>query len=283
MRLARHRSTRLAALSAAPRARAFLTSAALLGALLFGAAPAHADSQRALFERASAAYARGDYPTAIRTYEQLTESGIEDPDVYYDLGLAYAKQGAHGHAILWFERAIQLAPGDAAAEAGIAASTSALGRRRADARGETTMRTRPPFREAAVRSVKTNTLAVLVLALSALFFGVLGALRFVRGETQRMALWIAAPLLGLALGTASLGLAQKLGYFDEGAPAIVLGDDADLREAPDPRATTRGLVHQGERARVLARDRGWSRVRLPGAREGWLRDDLVGELARRPR
>jgi tetratricopeptide (TPR) repeat protein len=260
---------------------AVVLGGALLATLLLGAPRAHADSQRELFQRASAAYARGDYAAAIATYERLADSGVEDPDVSYDLALAYAKRGTHGRAILWFERALSLAPGDEAAEAGITASTGALGRRRADASGETTMRTRPPFREAAVRGVRANTLAVLVLLLSALFFGVLGALRFVRGETPRLALWIAAPLLGLLLGTSTLGLAQKAGLFDEGAPAIVLGADPELREAPDPRATTRGIVHEGERARVIARDRGWSRIRLSGAREGWLPNDLVGELERR--
>jgi len=242
--------------------------------------PARADTQRELFARANAAYARGDYPTAIRTYEQLAESGVDDPNVSFDLGLAYAKHGAHGRAVLCFERALLRAPGDAEAEAGIAASTAALGRARADARGDTTMRTRPPFREAAVRSVATNTLAVLVLALSACFFGVLGALRFVRGETQRLALWIAVPLLGVGFIVASLALGQKVGAFDDGAAAIVL-DDAELREAPDPRATVRGAVHEGERARVVLRDRGWSRIRLAGGREGWLRGDVVGELERR--
>jgi len=251
----------------------------LLGVWLAPSA-ARADTQRELFARANAAYARGDYPTAIRTYERLAESGVDDPDVSFDLGLAYAKHGAHGRAVLWFERALLRAPGDAEAEAGIAASTAALGRARADASGDTTMRTRPPFREAAVRSVATNTLAVLVLALSACFFGVLGALRFVRGETQRLALWIAAPLLGVAFIVASLALGQKVGAFDDGAAAIVL-DEAELREAPDPRATARGEVREGERARVVLRDRGWSRIRLAGGREGWLRGDVVGELERR--
>jgi len=31
----------------------------------------------------------------------------------------------------------------------------------------------------------------------------------------------------------------------------------------------------------VLRDRGWSRIRLAGGREGWLRGDVVGELERR--
>jgi tetratricopeptide (TPR) repeat protein len=246
----------------------------------FSALPAGADSHRALFARGNAAFARGDYAAAAQSYEALVDAGVDDADVYVDLALSHAKAGAHGRAIYWSERALCVAPGDDAAEAAIAASQAALGRRRAAANGEATVQTRPPFREAAVGGVHADTLAVLVLALSALFFGSLVALRFVRGETPRLALWIAAPLLGLGLGIAGLGLAQKLGLFDAGDAAIALDEDLVLREAPDPRASTRGLLHEGERVRVVGHDRGWARVRAPGGREGWLRDDALGTLRR---
>jgi len=56
--------------------------ALMLLAVCLGVAPspARADTQRELFERANAAYARGDYPTAIHTYEQLAESGATQAD-----------------------------------------------------------------------------------------------------------------------------------------------------------------------------------------------------------
>jgi tetratricopeptide (TPR) repeat protein len=252
--------------------------AALTVLVAIAALPAAADSHRALFARGNAAFARGDHAAAAQSYEQLVESGVDDPDVYYDLALSHAKAGAHGRALYALERALLVAPGDDAAEAAIASSQAALGRRRAAANGEATVQTRPPFREAAVRGVHADTLAILVLALSALFFGALVALRFVRGETPRLVLWIAAPLLGLGLGIAGLGLAQKVGIFDAGDAAIALDEDLALREAPDPRASTRGLLHEGERVRVVGRDRGWARVRAAGGREGWLRDDALGTL-----
>jgi len=264
----------------AARGRCASTVAVLAILVSVVAAPAAADSHRALFARANAAFARGDYQSAAQTYAQLVDAGVDDADVYYDLALSHAKAGAHGRAIYWLERALIVSPGDDAAEAAIAASQAALGRRRAAASGEATVQTRPPFREAAVRGVHVDTLAVLVLALSVLFFGALVVLRFARGETTRLASWIVAPLLGLGLGVAALGLAQKVGLFDTGDAALALDEDLALLEAPDPRAATRGLLHEGERLRVVGRDRGWARVRAPGGREGWLRDDGLGTLRR---
>ncbi len=257
----------------------FAPAALLATALLLAAVPAQADSQRALFERGNAAYARGDYEAAARAYEQLVASGVDDADVYYDLGLSHAKQGAHGRAIHAFEGALAVAPGDDAIEAAVTASQAALGRRRAAASGEATVQTRPPFREAAVRGLHVDTLALLTLALCALFFGALGALRVTRGELARLALWIAAPLLGLGLAAAGLALGQKLDAFDAGDAAIALGDALPLREAPDPRAAPRGMLHEGERVRIVARDRGWAHVRVSPSREGWLTSDALGILA----
>ena len=60
--------------------------------------------------------------------------------------------------------------------------------------------------------------------------------------------------------------------FREGEPAIVLRDGAELREAPDPRATTRAHASEGGSARVLARDQGYARVRTSSGAVGWMSD-----------
>ena len=50
--------------------------------ILFSATP---------FEDANAAFAKKDYPTAIKNYEQILESGQYSPELYFNLGNAYFK------------------------------------------------------------------------------------------------------------------------------------------------------------------------------------------------
>ena len=92
---------------------------------------------------------------------------MRDPDVYANLGLADAHAGHLGPAILSFERALRLRPGDGETEAALGIARAAVGKRRADKQGEALVETRPPLAEALVRPYREDTLAWLALVLDA--------------------------------------------------------------------------------------------------------------------
>lgn len=60
---------------------------------------------------ADSAYAQEHYDQAITLYNKLLESGVS-ASVYYNLGNAYYRSGDMAHAILSYERAYLLEPGD---------------------------------------------------------------------------------------------------------------------------------------------------------------------------
>lgn len=61
---------------------------------------------------ADSAYVNEDYRKAIEIYEALLQDGVS-PELYYNLGNAYYRVDDNTHAILNYERALLLAPGDA--------------------------------------------------------------------------------------------------------------------------------------------------------------------------
>ncbi len=253
-------------------------SLALLIALLalLGAAPARADSLREVFDAANAAYFRGDYEEAARGYGQLTEAGVVDADVAYDYGAAEAKLHHYGAAVQQFERALWLRPGDPDAAHALDEVRSALGRRRAAARGEAEVDAGPPVGEALFGGISSSVLGVLALAFELALFFALAALFFVRKESVRLGLGIGAALAALGLGVSGAGLAMTSGWLDDGDPAVVLHDGTPLREGPDGHAVERHRALEGQRAWVLDHDRGWVRVRVPSVGEGWVESGAVG-------
>ncbi len=60
---------------------------------------------------ADSAYAKEDYQTAISIYESLLSDNVS-PELYYNLGNAYYRIDDMPHAILNYERALLLSPGD---------------------------------------------------------------------------------------------------------------------------------------------------------------------------
>ncbi len=85
----------------------------LLGVLTAAASlmPASAEAQASLKAQADSAYTDGNYQKAIVLYDSLLTQGVS-ADVYYNLGNAYYRMDDITHAVLYYERALQLAPGD---------------------------------------------------------------------------------------------------------------------------------------------------------------------------
>ncbi|AKF07192.1 tetratricopeptide repeat protein [Sandaracinus amylolyticus] len=257
--------------------RALVTSAFALACLALASSSARAETLDDLFRAGNEAYFRGAYDDAAERYEELVELGVRDADVFYNLGTAYAREGRHGRAIAAYERALRVRPSDSEASRALQHARDALASRRADREGEATMASDDGLAHAVFGRLSRDALAGAVLVLDALFFAVLAAFLFVRRETARLALGIGAPLLGIALGAASLGLAIRSGAFDEGAPAVVIEDRVALREGPHEDAQERGRAREGERAWIVGEDGAWLRVRA-GAHEGWVEGAKVVRL-----
>jgi len=266
----------------APRAQklvsalTFCTGFALASAL--GAGDVRADSLEAIFHEGNQAFAEGDYQHAVQLYQRLVDAGVRDPDVYLNLGLAHARNAELGSAVLAFEKTLRLRPSDEGASTALSLARAAVGKRRAERHGEATVETQPPLSEALVRPFTQDLLALALLICDIGLFGCLGMRLRASDETTRTGLALAATLFGLALSGAAAGLLIKRGV-QEGEPAIVLRDSAELREAPDPRARVRGRAAEAGSARILARDGGFAQVRTTAGQVGWIANSDVGSIA----
>ncbi len=57
-------------------------------------------------------YREGNFSEAVEAFERIVQSGIQNGQLFYNLGNAYLKKGDIGHAILYYERAALLIPND---------------------------------------------------------------------------------------------------------------------------------------------------------------------------
>ena len=65
-----------------------------------------------LWDKANTAYINGDFHAAADAYEELLSRGVSSMKLYYNLGNAYFKDDRIGKAILYYNRALRLAPGN---------------------------------------------------------------------------------------------------------------------------------------------------------------------------
>jgi tetratricopeptide (TPR) repeat protein len=78
---------------------------------LFNTAVQASESARTFLDSIQA-YKEGHFDKAVSGFKKLTDSGIVNAKLFYNLGNAYLKTGNLGLAMIWYERALKLEPDD---------------------------------------------------------------------------------------------------------------------------------------------------------------------------
>lgn len=220
--------------------------------------------------QANELYRQGQYQQAREQYLEVVAAGVRDPQVYYNLGNACFKAGRLGEAVLWYERALRLAPRDPDIRANLRFADELLPDKVGEAGG-------------AGQRLEDLYLFPTLDELSAVFslcflatWG-LGGWRLWRrtwGAWWRLAVFAAgcslAAVSGAWLGARLYGQAQ--------ARAVVLEAEVTARSAPDPQQTPVFVVHEGTRMELARSEGEWALVRLPSGLGGWVPAEAVEQI-----
>ena len=240
-------------------------------AVATGAAGSNAEATAAeRFASANAAFAAGRYDESIAGFRAIIAESGYSPALLFDLGNAYFRAGRLGEAILWYERARLLAPGDPDVQANLRQA-----RRAANL---------PPEEEphwlrfaagASVNSLAILASGALVFAAAAAIAARIGraALRDRSGLRRGLTSAIAACFV-VAVGAALL-CATRLRDLER---AVVLGPEAALLVAPYDAATASGSLDPGEIVVIDQRHQEYALVRSAGGRSGWVRGSEVERI-----
>jgi len=260
-----------AAGGAAAGAAALLT----LGLLALSAsAPAPAGSLRSRFEAGNDAYERGDFREAAGIYREIGKAGARSAALHYNLGNALFKDGKLGEAILEYERAARLSPGDDDVRENLAYLRSLTVDEITPAAS--------PLSALGITFLLALTTpgqeAALMLGAWLAAGAAFGAGLAARSEGFRRtafyaagALLVPALLAGAALGTESwiAGSAEQ---------AIVLAAEAEVLSGAGSENPTLFTVHEGLKVRIRGRAPGWLQVSLENGLSGWLPDGSVAPI-----
>lgn len=234
--------------------------------------PAIANAQEALFDEGNRLYQEGDFSGAAGRYAALLEGGYESAAVYYNLGNAHFRLGEVAEAVLSYERAARLDPGDEDIRANLA-----LVNRMLQDRIE-------PLPRFWLLSVFDWWMALVppgwLEAAAAGCYVVLGAavLLMVLGRPGGWSAATRRAAYAGAVGTLILGATLLVRETGLGRPerAVVMAPEASVLSAPsDDGGLTVFTLHEGTTVRVDRRAGDWAEIVLADGRVGWLRLALL--------
>jgi len=214
-----------------------------------------------LLSEADAARGAGDYAKAALLYGRLAGAGVRNEDVYYNIGTMQLQAGRRGEAILAFERALRVAPGDADAAWNLRVAQRGNVDKLVGAREE------EPFLERLGARVPERSAALAFLALWAGGGALLVAARLRRRSGASLGGTGLVCLLVSVIPAALLYAAWARASVES---AVVVSPGAAVREGPARDFRAAFEIHEGLKVRVLSRDRGYLRVHLPNGLEGWV-------------
>lgn len=230
-----------------------------------------ATTPRTTFFQANRLYAQGNYTDAIQAYEQLLASGLESAPLYFNLGNAYFKTGDTGKAILQYERARRLAPGDTDIMANLVYARSLTGAQ------ECTPRLWQRLVFPLTHRVSTPALAWLTSGAYSLCLIAFACYRL----WPRRPRWLgytALVLIGLFVIVGS-SLARQLFVDDWQRPAVLLAaGESPVRFEPSETGTKHFVIKQGVVVHILDTRSGWHQIARCDGRRGWVAADRVEEL-----
>lgn len=217
-------------------------------------------------ENADSAYLRGDYQQAVHDYEEICRE-VSDADVYYNLGNAYYRQDNITQAILAYERALVLAPGDADIRYNLDL-----------ARSKTIDKITPKsemffvtWYRSLINATDIDTwgymaVASILLALvMALFYLFSGSILM-----RKIGFFVCVMAVIVFILSNVFAYQQKLSRENR-AGAIVMTSSATMKKTPAVDAADVAVIHEGTKVAISddSIDE-WKCVTLADGREGWI-------------
>ena len=212
------------------------------------------------------AYMKNDYASAIQIYEALLNRG-EAADIYYNLGNSYYKTDDIAKAILNYERALLLQPGNGDIRANLEI-----------ARSKTIDKVEPvpeiffvSWTKSLINSMSVDSWAVcgvvcFILLIVSLYFFI-----FSKQTVIKKAGFISGIVFLVVTILANVFASQQKDELMNRNSAIVMNPSVTVRSTPSESGTSLFILHEGHKVDVKDGSmKDWKEIRLEDGKVGWV-------------
>jgi len=233
-----------------------------------------ADDMPAVLAGANTAYARGRYDDAVKQYQQVISAGYQSVALYYNMGNASYKSGDVPSALLYYEKAHRLSPGDEDINFNIKFANL----KTTDKIDEAPEFFITKWWRGFILGISANALGWLSVLLVLMASGGLILYFFTTSVTVKKISFYSA-MLFFILGVFAVFIAvMQVNYFGAHREAIVFSSSVTVKSGPVDKAGALFVIHDGTKVNVLDDNNGWLKIKLANGSEGWIKSGDVKEI-----
>lgn len=219
-----------------------------------------------LFQKANSAYNEGNYSEAVNNYERILEKGETSSEVYYNLGNAHYKLNQIGPSIYYYEKALQLDPGDSDIKNNLEFAQNML----IDDIEEAPKTGLSKIINNIISTLSFNGWAWLAV-IGSMAFATFFLLYYFSGSSGIKRLFFTSSAIAFFIMVSSLIFAfQQQGYHKKSQFAIIFSEEASVRSEPTMRSDEILTLHEGTKVKVLETFQNWIKFELENEIQGWM-------------
>lgn len=224
-------------------------------------------------ERANAAYNEGLFQEAYTGYLAVAEAGYEAPGLFYNLGNACFKMDDIPRAILWYERALRLDPGNEDIRYNLNVANSKIADK-IDPLPELfyTRWWRDLVSLFSLRAWAVASIVFFILTLTATTFYFVSRHLLVR----KTGFW--AAILSLVFTLLMVLLAQSAFQTKNRHEAIIFDPTVTAKSSPDEKSVDLFVLHEGTKVEIVDQIGLWYEIRIANGSIGWLPEQVIESI-----
>jgi tetratricopeptide (TPR) repeat protein len=249
-----------------------MKKATIIIILIIAAVPVIAQNIYNLVEKGNLHFMSGEYELAINEYQAVIDSGYESAELYYNLGNAYYKSHKITLALVNYERANLLDPGDEEILHNLEMTRQLV----VDEIDKLPEFLPKLWYQRFIGLLKTDQwalLSMITFPISLLLFLLYLFVRHIR--IRKISFWLATVIMIISLSTLVFSYHQKKLVYDN-SYAIIISPSVTIKSSPDDSGTELFQLHEGTKVEIIDQLGEWKEIKLSDGNVGWLRmDDLV--------
>jgi len=218
------------------------------------------------FKLGNTYYTQENYEDAIRVWEWILNQGYESPELYYNLGNAYFKSHQITYAILNYERAKLLDPGNEDIDYNLELAQSFV----VDKIEQVPGLFISEWHKGLVNLFSSNIWATIGL-ISFLFMLIFLSF-FLYTQSygiKKLSFWLLVLWLYVSISANFFAYHHHKQVVKPGT-ALVLSPSVTVESSPDESGTDLFLIHEGTKVKIKEYLGKWTRVKLSDGKEGWV-------------
>lgn len=219
-------------------------------------------------------YKNNRYQLAVDEYNKLIDDGYSGVSLYYNLGNTYYRIGQVGYAILYYEKALAISPGDEDVLHNLELAKQHL---------KDKVDTLPPFFifnlwEGLLAFFSVTGWTVLVFIFFVLFLTAIVLYFFSKSINQQRTAVFSAIGIFIVLCLTILLLAVKMNKEFNIKYGIVVNKVVLVKSAPDQSSKDEFQIHEGLKVKVEDKVDDWIKIRLDDGKIGWVNKFTIGVI-----